>query len=288
MSTQFPGIFAPRYIKLHAPLFNSPEDDEQWNAYDENSITLIDSDGFMLFETDYESLLNKIIEYHDVAALTQYLAKYPSILNPNSSEQYDVFFRAASKGAVEILRLLLRHYDAHRTDVISLNDRPFVLLNVACMFAKLDIVCFLLNDYAAYASIHARGAAGLTAIRSTAILDCSRADHHASQRQNLASGEELMHLLLDRGACAGDVATLSSQQIDLEDTDQQLYQTVLSAAIAWASPELVKQLIIEGADVCKKTYASVCTIQTFGPKASSIRDIMSIFLGSLYLNVKGI
>lgn len=107
-------------------------------AYHNTETTwLIDTDGTILNETDDCTLLNQIIRRNDVATLNRYLVKFPDrALATGEVYYYDPFWIAASLGSTEVLRALLKrykvNYDADPSLIVALDQRGFLLLNVAC------------------------------------------------------------------------------------------------------------------------------------------------------------
>ncbi|ODM14597.1 hypothetical protein SI65_09942 [Aspergillus cristatus] len=180
------------------------------NAGDTETITLLDTDGSTLYETDYGGLLLQIIKLDDVITLSRYIARYPqAALAPGEVEYYDPFWVAAAHGSTDALRVLLEHYTIDPTRTQPLDERGFLLLNAACRQPPLGMV-------------HARDRHGETALLSAAAsLACLSSDvEDRSQdscdyiRDRVARGEELMHLILDRGASARDAIIIPAQRDD--------------------------------------------------------------------------
>ena len=115
---------------------------------------------------------------------------------------------------------------------------------------------FLLDTQLAHANIYDRSHGGMTALLSAANSIASPRATHDSARDYVAQGEELVEMLLDRGACARDI--VQNQRGDRNNGgNEQPSGTVLSLAISQASPKLIGRLIDEGADVHIKTRLSI-------------------------------
>ena len=242
---------------------------------------LLDEDGAAIYETEYSGLLLSIIRLNDVATLKRYLATHPRALGPGETHSYDPFWAAAYHGSTDALRVLLEHYAAHPNQTEAPNARGYLLLNVACQSAHVGTARFLLDNQLAAAEIHAQEAHGMTALLAAAasFVDSAYAenDRRDSMRDHVARGEELMLLLLDRGACAQDAITQG---------DKQPRDTVLTLAISQASSKLVKRLIDEGADIYTKKM-HFFNDGLFGG-SDTIWDVTPLHIGGFYSNVEGI
>ncbi|KFZ06594.1 hypothetical protein V501_07260 [Pseudogymnoascus sp. VKM F-4519 (FW-2642)] len=191
-------------------------------AYHNTETTcLIDTDGTILNETDYCTLLNQIIRRNDVATLNRYLAKFPDhALGTGEVYYYDPLWIAASLGSTEVLRVLLEHYkvnyDADPSRIVALDQRGFLLLNVACQHAQLDTALFLLDSQPPLGEVRAwdrdhcetallAAAASLESLEYlSSKLEYPHHNRHGWARDCVARGEELMNMLLDRGASSCD------------------------------------------------------------------------------------
>jgi ankyrin repeat protein len=250
----------------------------------DDTIALVDEDGANIYETEYRGLLFTIIELNDVATLNQYLAKYPWALWPGETYYDDPFWAAAHHGSNDALRVLLEHYVADPTRTVAPDARGYLLLNVACRSAHVDTVRFLLDSQPAFGDTYARDDGGGTALLSAAAsLAYVKDDRHGSIRDYVARGEELMQLLLDRGACARDVLHRGAF---IPPGDEQPRNTVLGLAISRASPELVKHLIDEGANVHTKEMLFIQHGRLALP--DPVWDVTPLHVSSFYLNTEGI
>lgn len=251
-------------------------------------MTLIDSDGTVLYETEYGSLLRTIIRRNDDTLLRQYVEKYPLLLSPidGPPEGGDVFWIAAHSGSADALRILLEHYPSCFTQVPSPHDRGFLLLNVASYSACPNVVRFLLDNQPSYADIHARDGADYTALTAAASL-CGdgRLQFTAWERERLDRSGEVMHLLLDRGACPRDV--VSTRWFLCEPKSEEPCETVLTLTIRWARPELIKRLIEGGADIHLKTTPKH-SVDMYPNPEDEVEGVTAVFVGSLYANSNGI
>ncbi|PQE17523.1 hypothetical protein CJF30_00009521 [Rutstroemia sp. NJR-2017a BBW] len=252
------------------------------------SIALFDHDGTTpLYEKGQwgADLLYRIIQLNDVSLLKQYLLRAPtSCLSSDLAIYSDPFYTAAYYGSTDCLRILLEHHTIHGTPagLQSPNSTDYLLLNVASGRAHLETARFLLDCQPAYVDIHARKW-DMTALLCAAasftphVPDTAPAgsEPEGYLRHHVARSEELVQLLLDRGACARDVTNYAD-----------IYQTVLSLAISRASPGLVKRLIDEGADVHAKT--TIQLVPWSGYDERVVRDFTPLHAGSLFLSHKGI
>lgn len=262
---------------------------------------LLDTDGATLYETDYRALLLKIIKRNDIPRLNQYISVYSraAALAPGEVYYYDPFWVAAAHGSTDALRVLLEQYTAAPTQTTALDQRGFTLLNAACGSASVETVRFLLDSQPPLGTVSARDRYDETPLLSAAAsLVCLKfedadesADSYGWIRDRIARGEELMNLLLDRGASAQD-AVLSVQR-DGDDGQQQQQQpldTVLGLAVSRASYALVKRLIDEGADANTKQQHTHKPVGAggFGRKKTSPWDVTALHLGSLFWNAEGV
>ncbi|KAH8808920.1 ankyrin repeat-containing domain protein [Xylogone sp. PMI_703] len=257
--------------------FQRLESGQHGMMYDNGLNTLVAQNGAIFYETELREFLSTIIELDDVVTLNQYLAQFPGALEPGETYRIDPFWVAARHGSTNALRVLLEHYVADPTQTtVALDARGYLLLNVACGFAHINTARFLLDDKPAFANIHARDDEGVTALLAAASSLAHI--HHDDVGQNsvhdyITRAEDLIRLLLDRGACARDVVPQSNK-------------TVLSLAISRARPELVNRLIGEGADVhTKQMY-----INQAGPVGSldPVWDVTPLHIASFYSNNDGI
>ena len=250
---------------------------------DDDRYALDDENGAKIFETDTGDLLYTIIERNDTATLNRYLEKFPLILTPRLPYDEDAFYIAARDGRTDVLRVLLEYYAAHPTQTEGPNARGYLLLNVACRYAQIGTARFLLDNQPALGEIHARSEGGGTALLMAATsLACAENDRHDSILEYVARGEQLMQLLLDKGADARDVLPCAWAS----PKDGQPCKTVLGLAICRASPKLVKRLINQGADVHAKQSLSIM----HGPlgQLDRVWDVTPLHVSSFYLNTEGI
>lgn len=278
-------------------------------AYHNTETTrLIDTDGTIHNETDDCTLLNQIIRRNDVVTLNRYLAKFPDHALATGEVYYsDPFWIAASLGSTDVLRVLLEHYkvnyDPSRT--VALDQRGFLLLNVACQHAQLDTALFLLDSQPPLGEVRAwdrdhcetallAAAASLESLEYlSSKWEYPHHSRHGWARDCVARGEELMNLLLDRGASARDV--IAPIQHDGGDNatsnglPPQPLSTVLGRAVSRASYKLVSRLLDEGADVHARQQF-ICNVSgaSFGGCEIFAFDVTALHLGSFYWNAEGI
>ncbi|KAE8318588.1 ankyrin repeat-containing domain protein [Aspergillus transmontanensis] len=216
---------------------------------------MLDTDGSELYETEYEELLGEMVKANDEWMVRQYIKKHPKAgLYPSELPDWDVILIACEHGSLDALRVLLDHYHAHinSPDTESLEQRGFSLMGIACRFAQLDTVRFLLDSQPPLGTVEPGDGWCETALLSAATSFCEvgldwercRFPERSWARDRMARSEGLIHLLLDRGASARDVILSRS---DKEDPPQAS-ETVLGLAIAQASYQLVARLIDAGAD----------------------------------------
>ncbi|KAI9647119.1 hypothetical protein NHQ30_005121 [Ciborinia camelliae] len=252
------------------------------------SIALFDHDGTTaLYEKgEYgNALICRIIQLNDVSALKQYLLREPMRgLAADLAIYTDPFYTATYYASTDCLRILLEHHAIHGTpaQLEAPNSTDYLLLNVASSRSHLDVARFLLNCQPAYVDIHARKW-DMTALLCAAasftphlpdMLPAS-SEPEGNLRHHVARSDELMQLLLDRGACARDATNYAN-----------IHKTVLSLAISRASPELVKRLIDEGADIYAKTTRELESWS--GCDEKLLQDFTPLHVASLYLNFEGI
>ncbi|KAL4986302.1 ankyrin repeat-containing domain protein [Aspergillus falconensis] len=247
------------------------------NCIDEvfESRGVIDADGAALYETEFGSLLRKIIMCNDTALLKQYITAWnlPSSGIPVTDVQsHDPFYTAAANGSLDVLRVLL---DIHWSNAhsVSIEERGFSLLHVACQHAQIEIVKFLLDSDPPLGTVDDRDQRGWTPIMCTAYSTGTfgeDADAHRSR------GEALMNTLLDRGASARDTELVPQAEI-----------TVLGQAITGSSYGMMKRLLEHGADVqeCVEYYSDG---PGFWDDGINVRDVTALHIGSRSWNVDGI
>ncbi|RFU34748.1 hypothetical protein B7463_g1600, partial [Scytalidium lignicola] len=170
----------------------------------------------------------------------------------------------------------------------TLYERGQIILRRACYGGQVEMVRFLLDSQPPFGDIHGRRknitpllAAASSFIRSSPI---GSDDVHIPRKDYLARSEELMQLLLDRGACARDII---KADVSPEVKPSQPRDTVLSLAIAGGSPGLLKRLIEEGADVQAKKMHVFSNHNLFGGY-DPIWDVTILHISSFYFNTEGI
>ncbi|KAJ5358737.1 uncharacterized protein N7496_011150 [Penicillium cataractarum] len=262
------------------------------------SHVLLDEDGSFLYETDYGSLLLKIIRRNDILKLQQYISTYSpkAVLAPSEVYYWDPFWTAATHGSPDVLRILLAQYYSAPTQPKPLDQRGFTLLNAACAYANIDTVKFILDHCPPIGSLDARDRCGetplLSAAASLAYINFDEADGTPTReswiRDQITRGQELVNFLLDRGASACD-AVLASQS-DGEERVQQPTDTVLGLAVSRAGSALVNRLIDEGADVyTKQQYIHGARSALARNRHQTItRDVTVLHLASAFWNAAAI
>ncbi|KAL9562032.1 hypothetical protein ACKAV7_013955 [Fusarium commune] len=231
-------------------------------------MTMLHTDGSILYEKVTFELLYRIIEENDTKALQQYLTVAPWAVSiepifsndlwavpdrhpfsdwggSNGGIDMDYFQWAAQVGGLGVLKILLDHCTKGKDPSLQIRFKAekFELLNEAAQWCQLDMVRFLLDNQPRYASIHERDPSGYTALASAAS-GC-HLDWPSSLQEGgpgPADSEAIMNLLLDRGACASDV-TLPVYG------ETKIRNTVLTLTVQWAGSHLIKRLIDGGADI---------------------------------------
>ncbi|KAF7554801.1 hypothetical protein G7Z17_g2643 [Cylindrodendrum hubeiense] len=240
---------------------------------------IVDEDGERLYEAEFGGLFLTMVKHNDVAMIKRYLTKYTWPIWPGVVVTDNAFWNAVHYGSSDALHMLLEHEGAYPSQPPSYKAQ-MTMLNEACFSARIDMVLYLLDSQAAFASIQERdGDCRMNALLSAACSLTDMADmyNHEPRSEFVTRREKLMALLLDRGACARDVLLRPHLGEQPEDT-------VLTLAISRASAKMVKRLLSEGADMHTKTMH-------FGfPNFEEefITDATALHFGSQYCNIDGI
>jgi ankyrin repeat protein len=262
---------------------------------------VLDYDGVPVYESDFGELLLTIIERNDLAMLNQYLTKYPPRNWQTDGSMDDPFLKAAASGSTDALHVLLEHCASREDKSAVVDAQGRFLLWEACENAQVDTVCFLLDNeplfrhaHSGIGDIHTIGQSGKTALLSAAISFTTWDREIYDIREHLARGEQLMQMLLDRGACAHD-GIRWHPDIELDPIvmagvprEEVFRETVLSLAVSQASPDLIKRLINGGANVHSKTLHSFNQPVHVMGNRQSFQGVTPLHIGSYYLNVEGI
>lgn len=89
----------------------------------------------------------QIIQLNDIVSLSQYITEHPqAALAPAEVEYHDPFWVAAAHGSTNVLRILLEQYNVDPARTEPLDQRGFLLLNVAYQHAQLTTARFLLDS----------------------------------------------------------------------------------------------------------------------------------------------
>lgn len=279
---------------------NEARPGEIWEgpALDYNGVTLYDR-GYLFLE---------IIQQNDVPMLKQYFAKFP-LLNLKVYEvQDDPYVTAAAAGNTDVLRVLLED-GAAKIDLSKIhNGHEVFLLMAACAKTRLDTARFLLDEGPRFRHAHPRIGDIQSTTRSgrTALLAAAQRflgperyvedymTYHDMQ-ELLPRIEEVMNMLLDRGASAQDRLIepyLENPEVPATSkipTKEVVCDTVLSLAITHASSRLVKRLIEGGADVHITTKSWRFDLLREPPSDRRTCDgITPLHIGSYHLNVEGV
>ncbi|KAI1061432.1 hypothetical protein LB507_011257 [Fusarium sp. FIESC RH6] len=250
-------------------------------------LRIIDRDSSVLFEWPDFDLRTDIILANDVEMLRQYLDAAPwAIEKPDGGDDsIDPFFVAAQSGRVQALQLLLAHHSKLNgpSTRVRFPDRRVDLLSTAAKWGRVEMVKFLLDNQPLYADIHEQGSNRETAIFSAADTTGTRhRDYLGHQEVCLEKNEAVMHLLLDRGACASDSLTCYDDRPECQTSE-----TVLTMAVQWAGPGLIQRLIDNGADVHAKV---VCKV-SFIPRVDyfdRFLHVTAIYIASFHANFRAV
>lgn len=242
--------------------------------------TLVDENGNSLFETHGGRLLRAILVNNDVDALVHYITKYPEITEPSVICTGDIFYQATALGGVDVLRTLLQHYASNTNTMQPPNERGFLFLNTACEHGRADTVRLLLEDYPEYTDIHARAEKDISAILAAAKWSGFDIDNEPSRR------DEIMHMLLDKCASAEDFSQWPNFPTEVTIELEQLIENVLTLAVPWASPGLIKRLIDKSADPNEKTYTYSTGDRAVTEKKVITFGVTALFVASIYWNVE--
>lgn len=289
------------------PVFPPPTSTSPYAIFEEghprlvNKHNVLDYNGVPLYKGDFGELFFAIIERNDIPLLNQYLTKYPRRSWQADISIYDPFLKAAASGSTDALRVMLEHCAATKSKIVD--GHGYLLLHEACQYARVDTVCFLLENkpvfrhaHAGIGTIHARDRSGRTSLLAAAesFLSWSNEEHNMSEQ--VARSEQLMQVLLDMGACASNVTGWP----DGTNPDPSVMTgllwgetftgTVLSLAMSQASPSLVKRLVDGGASVQSKTMRSFDSHGGAYALADKrlFQGVTPLHIGSFYLNSAGI
>jgi ankyrin repeat protein len=269
-------------------------------------MTMVDRDGSILYETPTFDLLYVIISENDTKALQQYLTIAPwavsiepfpsdelwAIPRPHPLSDYggsdgglheNYFLYAARWGGLGVLQMLLDHCTKGRdvTQQIRFKSERFELLTEAAQWGQLEMVQFLLDNQPRYASIHERDPNGYTALASAAsYYEYGRQSSKEGEGVTPAKSEAIMNLLLDRGACASDIALPMYG-------DKKLRNTVLTLAVEWAGSQLIKRLIDGGADVYAKVTRGPWD-ESFWDQYGSTFEVNALYVACTHANFEAL
>lgn len=167
---------------------------------------------------EYDSHLSVIVRRDDVDALKKYLVTHPyrlkgpgSTYNEQGGFWPDAFDYAATWGATSVLGFLLDYELKHPEKSFRFHAEEYGLLNLACHHGHLETVKYLLDtsqDVAA--DLRFRDVEGWTPLLAAADALGNFSTNCKEQKgigkaEYTSRCEEIMMLLLDRGALANDV-----------------------------------------------------------------------------------
>ncbi|PSR76290.1 ankyrin repeat-containing domain protein [Coniella lustricola] len=273
----------------------------------ESAVT--DDDGAELYETECSSLKRAIIENDDANLLKRYLDKSPCSIGPHDMSEPDYvkhFHLAASCGSTNALRVMLEHWHERRDTLHVDAQVPSWLLGSACAAGRVETALFLMDESLPWA----RDMGNMHGLRpenarnsdnshcKSAILTTASAYSASSVTGTppLHRLEEMMSMLLDKGACARDFQpnkTLFGPWTGFltrgeGSAGEKVSQTVLSSAMAGASGDTVKRLVHKGADVHVHATIAYMDRVFLGPPELYAWSVTPLHIGSLHLNAAGI
>jgi ankyrin repeat protein len=256
-------------------------------------MTMINHDGSILYETEDFGLLYQIVRSNDTKTLEQYLTAAPWIIPEASAvligkhgidDNEDCVLNAAQSGCLDVLKMLLSHFMQEEEDLevqARFKQRRYKLLNRAAKWGHIEVVKYLLDTQPLYADIHARGSYGHTALLCAADLYCTQfLVPPGGDRANATKNEAVMNLLLDRGACASDSVPFWNDEGKRSDT-------VLTLAVKWASPELIKRLIASSADPNAMVMKGPGELD-FWNQCDSFNELPALFYACTHANFKAV
>lgn len=239
------------------------------------------------------SPLRLIINDNNMAALRSYIRKYPDeIFMPREMIIDSPLSDAVEDGRLDVLRMLLDLADTNGLHISPIRPIDDSLLDIACQRAQVDTVKFLLDRSpplgARYAS-DSHGGRALISAASSLRFQLFYGPHVGFEgleiwlRDALARSEEVLYMLLDRGASVPDA--IRSYELTIVEQDEEFVnfqETALGQAVSRASYRLISRLIAEGADIHARQY-NCSNYPVF-----NIRDVTALHIASGYWNVQGI
>ncbi|KAE8553312.1 hypothetical protein EYB25_004694 [Talaromyces marneffei] len=239
------------------------------------------------------SPLRLIIESNDVAALHSYIKKYPDrVFIPTEMIVDSPFCNATADETLDVLRVLLDLVDTNGEQIRPVRPDDYSLLDIACGAAQLNTVKFLLDRSpplgARYVSDSHGGHALLSAASSLRCDLSYKADlgpdgQKIWLRDETARSEEIIYMLLDRGASILDaVRPYRFPHVEQDEKPTDYIETALGQAVSRASYQLVSRLITEGADVHARQYS------WSSDPISDVGEVTALHIACGYWNVQGI
>jgi chitinase len=175
------------------------------------------------------SPLHLIIKDNNVAALRSYIKKYPDrIFLPTERPIDGPLSNAVQYGRLDILRMLLDLADTNGLHISPVRPIDDSLLDIACQLARVDIATFLLDRSpplgARYASDSHGGRALISAASSLEFRLSYEPDLGSEGlkiwlKDAIARSEEILYMLLDRGASVPDA--IRSYELTLVEQDEE-------------------------------------------------------------------
>ncbi|KAJ5939289.1 ankyrin [Penicillium verhagenii] len=250
-----------------------------------------DTDGSPVYETAYGFLQNEIVARNDAAALRLYqegpdtLVFWGGYETPNG----DPFIVAQQKGSFDALRVLVKIYleDPRYTEPLDqyLKQLGFTPIAFACVTAQKELTLWLINHAFPTITLNDPDMFGKTPLFSAASgLGCG----NKNPPKNLNMHEDFIFFLLDQGCLVQDSNIYSKQgEANNQGLGPVLEQTVLGAAIPYASYNMVSRLIAGGAQVHARQHWDEYPL---GDPYRIIngKGVTALHIASLYSNLEGI
>lgn len=239
------------------------------------------------------SPLRLIIESNDVAALHSFIKKYPEqVFLPTEMIVDSPFDNATADERLDVLRVLLDLADTNGLQIRPVRPDDYSLLDIACGGAQLNTVKFLLDRSpplgARYASDPHGGHALLSAASSFRCdlsykPDLDPDGQKIWLRDEIARSEEIVYMLLDKGARVQDaVRSYGLPHVEQDEKPMHFMETALGQAASRASYQLLSRLIAEGANVHARQY------NWSNDPISDVEEVTALHIASGYCNVQGI
>ncbi|KAJ5946870.1 ankyrin [Penicillium verhagenii] len=250
-----------------------------------------DTDGSPVYETAYGFLQNEIVARNDTAALRLY-HKGPDtrvFWGGYEAPNGNPFIVAQQNGSFDALRVLVEIYleDPRYTEPLDqyLKGLGFSPMAFACTTAQKDLRLWMINHALPTMTLNDPDMFGKTPLFSAASgLGCGS----KNPPENLSKHEDFVFFLLDQGCSVQDSNIYSKQEEgNSQDLGPVLEQTVLGAAIPYASYDIVSRLIAGGAQVHARQHWDESPLGE-PHRIINGKGVTALHIASLYSNLEGI